>query len=294
MIKELSMNKRFKILLLIPLILFSISFWSCKEERIPDNDMVKIFVEVFITDATVTSSKLSIKYAKRDTIEYYRPIYSKMGYSDEQFNTTIDYYLEHLDELDKVLDKVVNELSRLETEKNPRNKEREESEEEVIDKDNLWKDNQKWSLPTDGKQEKIPFKIPTLGTGVYTVSVSVTYFPEDESLNPELSTWFYADDGSEEGFKLNTQSLRYEKDSIRKEMKLSNILRDSTITHFEGFILNHEPKDGDWQKRVEITSISIKFSPLPRLPDRRKGIIRVEKEDEKDQKVKDNNKLVPR
>ena len=60
-------------------------------------------------------------------------------------------------------------------------------------------------------------------------------------------------------------------------MKLSNILQDSTITHFEGFILNHEPKDGDWQKRVEITSISIKFSPLPRLPDRRKGIIRVEK-----------------
>ena len=131
-----------------------------------------------------------------------------MGYSDEQFNTTIDYYLEHLDELDKVLDKVVNELSRLETEKNPRNKEKEESEEELIDKDNLWKGNQKWSLPKDGKQEKIPFKIPTLGTGVYTVSVSVTYFPEDESLNPELSTWFYADDGSEEGFKLNTQSLR--------------------------------------------------------------------------------------
>lgn len=286
------MHKQIKILILIPIILLLGALSGCKEERIPDKDMVNIFVEVFITDATVTTSKLSIKYAKRDSIEYYQPIYSKMGYSDEQFLNTIDYYLENYEVLDNVLDKVVNELSRLETEKNPRNKQSEEEDEEVVDKDNLWNGKRKWTLPNDGKQEKISFRIPTKGLGVYTVSAKVSFAPEDESLNPELTTWFFTDDGSEEGFKLNVQSTQYVKDSVSKEVKISNILSDPTITYFEGFIMNHQPKEGDWEKRVEVTNISIKYSPLPRLPDRRKGIIKVEKEDQ--EKDVGKNKISPR
>lgn len=265
--------------------------WGCKEDRIPDNDMVNIFVEVFITDATVSTSKISTKFAKKDTIEYYQPIYTRMGYSDVQFTNTIDYYLSNQVILDKVLDKVVNELSRLETEKDPRNKQSEE-EEEIVDKDNLWKGKRKWTLPKDGKQEKILFKIPTQGPGIYTVSANVSIYPDDESLNPELTTWFYAEDGSEEGFKLNVQSLQYEKDTVSKEVKISNLLRDSTITHFEGFLLNHNPKEGEWQKKAEVSNISIKFSPLPNLPERRKGIIKVEKLDEKNEAIE--KKLSPR
>ncbi len=285
------MIKQTKISILSFVVLLSSVLGSCKESRIPDNDMVKILVDVFITDALISSSKLSIEFSKRDSIEYYQPIYSSMGYSETQFINTIDYYLDNHDVLDKVLDKVVNELSRLETERIAREKQLQEEKKEE-DKNNLWKRKQNWILPKDGKKETLAFKIPINGVGVYTISADVRVMPTDESINPEMIVWFYSDDDSEEGFRLDVKSEQYIKDSISRTVTITNILNDSTVTHIMGFIMNHQPKLGDWQKNADISNISIRFSVLPSKRDRDKGFMKVENKDKEiPTKMKE---LVPR
>ena len=216
------------LLFLIPLI-----FASCKKSRIPDNDMVKILSQVFITDAVVTTTHLSAMYSKRDTIEYYKPIYSKMGYTEAQFLNTIDFYLNNYEVFEKVLDKVVNELVRLETEKSVKL----EVVKDVVPekRENLWDNKTTWVLPEDGNQEMLGFKIPVKGLGTYTISADVKVNPNDESLNPEMKVWFYADDGTDEGFILNQRSHQYLKDGKSVKVNITSILNDTTITHFAGY-----------------------------------------------------------
>jgi hypothetical protein len=272
------MAKQSNSIILILAIVLSSLLTGCKESRIPDSDMVTIFVEVFITDALVTTTKLSIKYSKRDSIEYYKPIYSKLGYSDEEFISTIDYYMDNQDVLDKVLDKVVNELVILETERNAKKiRAKEEKEEEELN--NLWKRKKEWILPKDGKKESLAFMIPIKGVGVYSISANVKVMPDDESINPEMTVWFYSDDSTEVGFRLNVKSTQYLKDSISREIKITNILTDSTATHIMGYFMNHQPQDGDWQKSAEISNISIRVFPLPSLINYNQGFMKTIKLD---------------
>ncbi|MFO8021239.1 MAG: DUF4296 domain-containing protein, partial [Perlabentimonas sp.] len=138
---------------LIALLIIGLANSGCKKERIPERDMAQVFAEIFITDATIESSKLSLRYTKKDTIEYYKPIYSSMGYTEEQFNNTIQFYADNPEVLDKVLDKAINILSRIETE-HLAQMTREAKEEEA---QGLWEGKRNWRLPEDGKQETIEF-----------------------------------------------------------------------------------------------------------------------------------------
>jgi hypothetical protein len=98
---------------IVGLVCLSLTY-SCKQATIPEKDMVPIISEMFITDAVVSAADFSMKFVKRDTIEYYKPIYTKYGYSDNQFYKTIDFYINNPNKLDGIMDKVINHLSKLE------------------------------------------------------------------------------------------------------------------------------------------------------------------------------------
>lgn len=255
---------RFVQKILFLLILIPIIFTSCKKSRIPDDDMVKILAQVFITDASVTTTHLSSFYSKRDTIEYYEPIYSKMGYSETQFLNTIDFYLNNYEVFEKVLDRVVNELVRLESEKDVKPELTKVEEPKV--KENLWDRKTSWTFPQDGNQEMLWFKIPVKGLGSYTISADVKVNPNDESLNPEMKVWFFADDGTEDGFILNQRSHQYYKDGKFVKASITSLLSDTTISHFAGYVMNHAPFTGSWVKSAEIKNIMIEYKPLPTTP----------------------------
>jgi hypothetical protein len=181
--------------------------------------------------------------------------------------------MENPEVLDKVLDKVVNELVMLETEKDTRKISAREEEEAS---NNLWKRKKEWILPRDGRKESLAFKIPIKEVGVYTLSADVRVMPSDESINPEMIVWFFSDDSTDEGFRLNVKSTQYLKDSISREIKITNILTDSTVTYIMGYFMNHQPQNGDWQKNTKISNISIRFSPLPLLRDHNRGFMKTE------------------
>ncbi len=253
--------------------------------------MAEVFAEIFITDATIELSKLSLRYSKKDTIEYYKPIYSNMGYTEEQFNNSIQYYTENPDALDKVLDRAINILSRMETEQLT-TMSRDAKEDE---KQGLWEDKSNWKLPEDGKRETVGFKIPLHGEGEYTVSAKVTVYKKDESLNPSMVAWFHSDSLNErevyaenenidtlinhsekaDTIKTDTsqkQWIDYRKDGVSRTVTLSLTLSDTIFTHLKGEIMSHTPQENDdWEKKAEIKNISVYFIPT-RQPWYERGI----------------------
>lgn len=299
---------RFILALIVPMLLLT----GCKKERIPDRDMVKVFTEIFIADATIESSKLSLRYTKKDTIEYYKPIYNNLGYTEQQFNNTIQHYIDKPEDLDKVLDKVINNLSRIEAEKlASMSKEAKEDEAQ-----GLWEGKRNWRLPEDGKHETIEFKIPLHGPGEYTISAEVRILFKDKSINPRMVAWFHADsldekqgvsdiqpdDSLENEFekadtlktdKLQKQWVDYQKDGINRAYNLTLTLTDTIYTHIKGEIMSHSEQENDeWEKSAVINNISVYYTP-PKKPWYKRGIKPAEKF-VKDDSISKKERLKPR
>ncbi|MDY0201254.1 MAG: DUF4296 domain-containing protein [Bacteroidales bacterium] len=237
---------------------------GCKSKTIPEKDMVKILAEVFITDAVVASSRNSFEFSKRDSIEYYAPIYSKMGYTDKQFMATMSYFFNNPEVFDSVLDKVVNRLSVMEAEL-----EASIAKEIVkpitvnVDSLNLWKQKTTWAFPADSDQDSLYFKIPIEEPGTYTLSALVKVLPNDESIEPRSSIWLTRDST---GVRDNIKMEQYTRNGKAIDITLSLSVTDSTYTHIEGFVLGHIPQYGDWKKFAEVSDIEITYSPvLPKI-----------------------------
>ena len=253
---------------------------SCStKEIIPEKDMVDVLVKSFLTDATVISPHLNRPLSKLDTINYYAWAFEQMGYSEEQFEKSLDFYTKNPDLLDKILDKVINELSRIEMETGTNLITPEEANAETTP--NLWTEKTSWYLPNDGSQQAVNFKIPTVGPGIYTVSAEVRVFSDDGSKNPRMTAFFYFDDGSQHGNRTNIKSVSYQKDGETRVVSIENTLKNPEVTHVMGWVMDHSGQEGSWSKHAEITNITLHYKPLPPPIEIKKGFPRLSKNSDK-------------
>lgn len=263
---------RQKVSIILLATLLALPFAGCKPETIPDRDMVKILAEVFITDAIVSTSHYSYKFSKRDSIEYYRPIYSQLGYSDKQFARSIDFYLNNPKEFDRVLDKVVNYLAQIEAEHKAKMTQDKVEKVDTVkfarDPNNLWELKEAYAFPADGDQDSVFFRIPIMGDGNYRLTAKVKVLPNDESIDPYASIWFARDSS---GIRYNVLKQQYSKSARDMGLSLTLTLKDSTYTHIEGVIMGHVEQDGDWKKFAQVSNIRLAFTPFaPLRPDMRR------------------------
>lgn len=266
-------------------IYFAITFaaillYSCNEKSvIPEKDMVDILVKSFLTDATAISPHLSRPISRIDTINYYAWAYEPLGYSEKQFEDALTFYTKNPELLNKILDKVINELSKVETEMGTKLITPEDVSGEATP--NMWTDKTSWYLPSDGPQHAINFKIPSLGNGVYTLTAEVKVFSDDEAKNPRMTMFFYYDDGTQHGNRSSVKSSSYQKDGETRVISIENTLRNQDVTHIMGWVMDHSGQEGKWSKHAEVTNISLKFTPLPPTIEIKKGLPRLTKADEK-------------
>jgi hypothetical protein len=249
-----------KPLVFIALIIINCS--SCNRNNIiPEQEMVDILVKVFITDATVISPHLHRPISRLDSINYYAWAYESLGYTEHQFEVSLNHYTSNPDKLNKILDKVISELSRIETEIEP--KLLPVSEVSLDSISNLWNEKQEWYLPADGSQNPIYFKIPAVGPGIYTLSAEVRVFPDDQSQSTTMTSYFYFDDGTEQGVRSGLKVVPYLKDGESRVVTLSNTIIKSEVTYIMGMVMDHSPQEGNWSKHSEIKNITLQFTPLP-------------------------------
>jgi hypothetical protein len=238
-------------------------FSSCKSSYIiPQKDLVSLLVRIHLIDATVTKSDLRTAYFNKDTIDYYGKTIQSFGYSQAQFDSSLKFYSKDPKQLDAIYDKVIIELSRIETKITADNK----SSLDSILKDtlrNLWNLNPIYELPTEGKQSSIDFKIPTIGPGTYTISAEVLIYPDDQSAKPSMVAYFYFDDQSTEGKKSVLTTKPYQKSDQPQVYIMQMELHNSLVTHLRGSLFLHSTTDVNSVMHARVSNISVSFKPLP-------------------------------
>lgn len=109
-------QKKFKIYL----ISFFLLFVSCnnktenqtKEGIIPKDEMVEIIVDLHLADATINIKHFNKRSNSKKIVKYYASVLKKYGYTRLNFDESIKYYSIEPEKLDKIYDRVIQELSK--------------------------------------------------------------------------------------------------------------------------------------------------------------------------------------
>ena len=226
-----------------------------KKETIPEEDLVQIIVDIHLTDNLMGNRSVLSLFHGRDSISNYKNIFDAYGYSIEAFENTIYYYSEKPDDFELIYDRVLNHLSEIEGDIKNENF----AGGDTDSPGNLWNEKTEWHLPPDGPQNKIPFSIEIGEEGFYVIRVRIKMYQDDQSLNPTVSAWFWYDDGTEEGKKYPFPESEIPKSDSWKFHAMTLRVPDPRVTHIKGFLLDHDERQGYWNKHVDVDNISVRL-----------------------------------
>lgn len=263
MFKFIVMRKSLVLLLVIILVA------SCGQKTaIPEKDMVSILAKIQILDASIQHHKYRNKFFEKDTIDYYSKTIESFGYTKAQFDSSLSFYTRNPKILDAIYDKVIIELSKVETKISALSKERLDS----LERDtvmNYWNLKKRIEFPKDEDLGTVDFSIPVKGLGVYTVYAEVCIFEDDRTLNPEMEAFFFFDDKSKNGNKSSFTSSRYSKGNDTLVYSVQLELKNSLVTHLKGSLFAHSNSGQKIARHAVFTNIKVNFkqniSPKQRI-----------------------------
>ncbi len=243
---------------------------------IPKKELVPILVKICLTDATVACADYNLRLSNNDTIEYYAPIIESFGFSIAQFDSTLSYYSKNPKEFDAIYDKVIFELSKMETKLNEGIKKKTDSlaSATLI---NIWNLKNYYEQNLSDPQNVISFEIPVIGIGAYTLSYDIQVFPDDESVEPGQKIYFFFDDKTESGDVSQYLTKTYTKDGVKREVTTQMNLNNSNVTHIKGYLLdyNSTTTSNNYKNHAIISNIKLLYTPFDEKP---KRLLKVDKE----------------
>jgi hypothetical protein len=226
-----------------------------KSEIIPREELIPILVEMHLTDGLQLIPGIRAKYPGRDSISNYQDVLMFHGFNKVSFDRTIKFYEDDPEKLDDLYEEVISELTKLQSEI-------QQSTREMVPEDmmtDLWSQKSVWHLPDDGRINPIEFKIPVPGPGKYMLNTTIRMHQDDQSIEPRVTAFFWFDDGSETGFRIPFDSSPINKNGKIGVHSLSLNLENNRVTHLSGFLLDHNPQIGNWEKHADVLNVKVQY-----------------------------------
>jgi hypothetical protein len=227
-----------------------------KKMRIPDDDLVTILTDTYLTAGMLDLYTMRNTWAQRDSIFNYIDIIESHGFTYEQFDVTMRYYFTGKPrKLSKIYDRVTGNLLELETVVMTENS----SVGDAVE--NLWPGNPRYNFPEDFTRDPVWFDIPVEKPGEYVLNADIRIFEDDQSLNPRVTVYFsYPDSTGEEG-RDYWNEIKLQKDGQFSKVQIRHTLDSIPGARLRGWLLNHDNQPGKWEKHARVANISIQFNP---------------------------------
>jgi len=223
-----------------------------KSEVIPEDEMVEILGDLYLTDGLLNYPPIRTDFSKKDSVENYVDVIRKHGYTKEKVDKSIEYYfIDKPKKYSSIYDRVIEKLSGMEADVI-----RQLSQEANLNR-NLWNGERSYSLPDVGVSNPVEFSVETAGLGEYVLKARITLYKDDQSIDPHIAVWFWYDDGTEEGMKIPWDKYELAKTGKPVTVTLRKALTDPKVTHIRGRLLNHDEQPGHWEKHAMVTNITI-------------------------------------
>jgi len=242
------------------LIVFSLILVSCAGRKnkishrglISADDLVNILTEVYIADGIRYEISINNRRFAADSIATFEHIIKKHGYTAEAMEKTMKFYfIKKPKKLDKIYDQLLSNLAEMET------LIQQNSPVLSVIKENLWKGKDYYYLHETGVTDSIWFDLPINFTGTYTITLTATIYPDDQSINPRINAWVIKPDSTGTGKEEHFPTVNFIKDGQPHLYILRKYIKEPGFTHLRGFLYNHDNIDQGWSKHGKIENISI-------------------------------------
>ncbi len=241
----------------------SLVFASCESRRtrldrknlIPENELVPILMDIYLTDGILGMPRITMKYPPVDSISTYTNVIGKHGYTKEDLDRTLKYYfIKNPKKLIKIYDRVLSKLSVMES---------------LVQKENLmtranagnlWPGLESYSFPDPAGTDSTEFDVTFKQSGYYILSASITLFPDDQTLNPRLVAFSCNADSMETGKRHYIKPVCYIKDGQEHKYNVTFSVAPKSRIRIKGSLYEFDNCPDDWGKHVVIQNISLVHS----------------------------------
>jgi len=257
--KTINLKRTDIVLIILSLTVVFVMTVSCTSRRskldsrnlIPEKELISVLVDIHLTDGLLTIPKINLWASKLDSITTYYHVIEKHGYTKEMMDRTLNYYfVNNPKQLSKIYDQVLGILSAMES------RAASESDSELAHSSNLWPGKEFYTWPGISYRDTTLFDVTLTKPGIYTLALTVTLFPDDQSLNPRPTIYSCSADSINNGKRSYQKSIPYLKDGMPHTYNF-NLKVVNKPRHVRGWLYNYENRPEGLRKHVQIENISL-------------------------------------
>lgn len=248
----------FFILITLSLLISSCGSRRSKLDRrnlIPEKELIPILTDIYLTDGLIGMPRITMRYSPFDSISTYNHVIEKHGYKKEDMDKTLKYYfIKNPKKLIKIYDNVLGILSEMES------RVQKEIAKSKVPAGSLWPGFEFYSFPDPSGSDSTDFQIHLKKPGLYTLSFSLTLFPDDQSLNPGLKAFTCNADSIATGKKSYIIPQYYIKDGHQHKYSITFKVPLKTTLFVKGCLFDFENHPDEWEKHLLISDIAVIYS----------------------------------
>jgi hypothetical protein len=245
------------------LILFSVITGACSSRKnkldrsnlIPEKELTSLITDLYITDGLLSLPEIRHRYPQIDTLSGYKEVLDKHGYTKKDMDKTLKYYyIKNPKQLIKIYDQVLATLSEMES--------RYDKEVTLLQNriSNLWRGKEFYSFPDSSAPDSTGFDITVTNPGIYTLSFTVTLYPDDQSVNPRMTAYTCHPDSIETGKRQYFKTINYIKDGQPHTYSLTIKAQKKSEYHLRGMLYTFDNFPDNWEKHLIIEKIFYTFT----------------------------------
>jgi hypothetical protein len=228
-----------------------------KKNLIPEKELVSLLTDIHLSNGLLFLPQINAWASSLDSITSYYQVIEAHGYTKEIMDKTMKYYfLNNPKKLNKIYDQVLGILSAMES------RVEKESLKEMSRFANLWTGKEFYCFPSLSVNDSILFDLTLFRPGYYTLSFSVTIYPDDQSINPKAFLYTSSPDSIDTGKRKYLKSSTYLKDGRPHTYTLIISSPEQKINHLRGWLYDFENRPSGFEKHIKIENISLSFSSV--------------------------------
>lgn len=217
---------------------------------IPDRDLVSILTDAYLADGLLTLPGLFYKYSRNDTLTSYLDIIENHGYTKVQMDRTMRFYfVRKPKKLIRIYDQVLGRVSEMDSR---------------IDRElpgfrmsgmNIWPGKLHYLYPGPAIRDSASFDFPINYYGMLDLKFTITVFPDDQSVKPQLGLYFSKSDTSGNEQRIYYSTLPFLKDGQPHTYKISVFQNLQAPVRLKGWFIDEEGKAPYIEKHYMVNNI---------------------------------------
>lgn len=174
---------------------------------IPKDKLTLIVTDLYLADGLNTLPVVHHWYTPSDSLSAYKDVIEGFGYTKEQFDKTMRFYfIRKPKQMMKIYDDALAALTEMQT----------KADQEILKVQaksiDFWNGKDFYTAPGDKSSDSTDFDITLPFWNYYTLSFTLTVFPDDESYRPAVTAFMCNPDSVDTGVRYYVRPVKYLKD----------------------------------------------------------------------------------